>query len=321
MTNLKERVFKIYCLKHPESNEIRYIGVTCRNLNERLAQHYHSGIKLPLSTPISKWINSLRKSELKPIIELIENVSQENWEEKEIYYISEYSKTNNLLNISTGGKGLIIGKTREQANINIINAHKKKICQLDTNGKLIKEWNSITEATKYFGFKSKNAIGNAVSRTYRGISAGGFWWQYLEDYNNGIKIKSHKSKEYLSDSLSKGIVYMFDVNCNQIGSFKSVTLAANYLDVYSSAISESIKRSDNSKYNLVLEKYMFSRKPIISINYKYKIINTQNNEEFRFNSKVQCADFLGVSRDKYKSQIFGPKENWIEFNQYIIQKL
>ena len=195
------------------------------------------------------------------------------------------------------------------------------MCQLDINGNLIKEWASIADATEYFGFKTRSTIGNAVSRTYRGISAGGFLWQYLEDYNDGVKIKNHKSKEYKSEKMSRGTVYMFDKNCNRINSFKSATLAARYLNVYTSAISESIKRSDNDKYNLVLKKYMFSRKPIISINYKYKIINTQNNEEFKFNSKVECADFLEVSRDKYKSQIFGPKANCVEFNQYIIQKL
>jgi len=144
---MEDRKFKIYCLKHPITMEIRYIGVTCRTLKQRFYQHYHSGNLDNLTTPVSKWIRSLRDVELKPHIEVIEEVTSDEWENKEIYYINLFSKTHRLLNVQKGGSGIIVGRTREQANLASIEAHKKKICQFDLNnlGKYFKRLSKLRE--------------------------------------------------------------------------------------------------------------------------------------------------------------------------------
>ncbi len=39
--NKEKRIFKIYCLKDPNTLKIKYIGVTVSDLKQRLSQHIH----------------------------------------------------------------------------------------------------------------------------------------------------------------------------------------------------------------------------------------------------------------------------------------
>lgn len=97
------RKVKIYKLIDPITNEVRYIGKTIQKLNERLNLHLH-----PHNndfTHRANWVRSLIKDNSKPIIEIIEECNDENWEEREKFWILEYSKTCNLTNYSIGGNG------------------------------------------------------------------------------------------------------------------------------------------------------------------------------------------------------------------------
>ena len=254
------KIFKIYVLIHPLSNEIRYVGVTSRKLHERLYQHSWNSRSINSSgyhLPVSKWIRSLIKVDLKPIISLIEEVNELNWEEKEIYYINLYSKSSKLLNISKGGRGLIVGKTREMANKNSIESHKKKICQFDIDNNLIKVWDSLTEVSLFFNAKSKSSVSNAANLKYRAITAFGFKWQYYSDYIKKVKLKECKLEENIKRN-NKGLIYMFNSDNILIKTFKITQEAADFLGVYSSAISDSINHNRKC-YN-----FYFSR----NINFK-----------------------------------------------------
>lgn len=97
------RKVKIYKLIDPITNEVRYVGKTIQKLNERLNLHLH-----PQNndfTHRANWIRKLKQENLKPIIELIEECDDENWVEREIFWISEYAKITNLTNSSIGGVG------------------------------------------------------------------------------------------------------------------------------------------------------------------------------------------------------------------------
>lgn len=60
------------------------------------------------------------------------------------------------------------------------NPHKKPIYQLDLNGNLIKEWDSINEARDFLGYKSEmGIISNCKGRQK---SSGGFIWEYKLNY-------------------------------------------------------------------------------------------------------------------------------------------
>jgi hypothetical protein len=90
---------KIYGLVDPRDNNIRYIGKTKRQLNKRLYEHISN--KRTIRTYKSNWITALKKENLKPLIIELEVCNENNWVEKEQYWIN---KTNNLTNLTKGGE-------------------------------------------------------------------------------------------------------------------------------------------------------------------------------------------------------------------------
>ena len=99
MENVK---YTIYKLIDPITNEIRYIGLTFNDLNQRLKSHCSEKSK----SHKSNWVQSLRKQGLKPIIESIEDniLSYEEVCDREIFYIDKYKlEGHRLTNMASGG--------------------------------------------------------------------------------------------------------------------------------------------------------------------------------------------------------------------------
>lgn len=102
-----ENKVKIYKLIDPRNHEIRYVGKTIHSLNRRLIGHIDSARRF--KNYLYNWINSLAALDLKPIIELIEEVDESVWEEKEIYWIQYHLDIGcDLTNYCKGGS-LVIG--------------------------------------------------------------------------------------------------------------------------------------------------------------------------------------------------------------------
>ena len=100
---------KIYILKHPDTKEIRYVGKTVQQLKYRLATHISRSKKYRYAY-VNCWIYSLLQQGKKPIIELIEEVEDSLWEEREIYWIQYYSSITRLTNFQLGGGHSNVGK-------------------------------------------------------------------------------------------------------------------------------------------------------------------------------------------------------------------
>lgn len=94
---MKNRIVKIYVLKNPETGTIHYVG---RTLNEksRYRQHIFLARKSKHKNRKNSWIMGILNKGLKPIMETIEEVLQENAIEREMYWISELKKTCDLKN-------------------------------------------------------------------------------------------------------------------------------------------------------------------------------------------------------------------------------
>jgi Uri superfamily endonuclease len=92
-------LYKIYYLKDPRDGLVKYVGVTSKNLWERLEWHLKDYNK---PTKKGRWINNLKKESLVPEIVLIEEVLY--WEEREKYWIQYYGGTQYLLNGHEGGR-------------------------------------------------------------------------------------------------------------------------------------------------------------------------------------------------------------------------
>jgi len=98
---------KIYYLIDPRyPNEIRYVGKTIKKLSTRLSIHL-SPSSLIEKTHKNNWIKSLLNDSIKPIITLIEEVDDDKWIEREMYWINYYKSNGfNITNSTDGGEGM-----------------------------------------------------------------------------------------------------------------------------------------------------------------------------------------------------------------------
>lgn len=83
-----------------EPNKICYIGKTKQNIKKRIHDHIRESNKL--KTKKDFWIQSVLNDKYEILVKIIESCNDNNWFERERYWIS---KTPNLTNISKGGDG------------------------------------------------------------------------------------------------------------------------------------------------------------------------------------------------------------------------
>lgn len=95
---------KIYALIEPITLEIKYIGKTKQPLNKRLSAHLAESHKS--NTKKNTWLKSLKKKNLKPLIEELDACTELDWEFWEQYWISQFKAWGfELKNTDEGGKG------------------------------------------------------------------------------------------------------------------------------------------------------------------------------------------------------------------------
>lgn len=225
------------------------------HINRSYKNKYHS----------SQWVQSLIKIDLKPIIEVIEECDEDNWVEREIYWIAYYRQLFDLTNILDGGNGgskygrlgkpwseeqrknnrkARLGKSvnhTEEGNKkradgirNYYDKNKKKVYQFDMDGNLIKEWDSAKSASNELNLNISN-----IHNICKGLGkhCGGFIWSYTETPPNFIQ----SNNEY-----NKKAVIQLDVNGEILNEFNSITEASKITKISSTAISNNLKNKSNS---------------------------------------------------------------------------
>lgn len=94
----------IYLLKCPIDGSPKYIGKS-NDPNKR--KDGHKSKSKTKDNPLSKWIKQLNDKNLRPIVEIIEEVNYEEWIEKEKFYIKKYRDEGfDLKNVNNGSNGL-----------------------------------------------------------------------------------------------------------------------------------------------------------------------------------------------------------------------
>lgn len=172
----------IYVLKDPRTDDIRYVGVTSGDLNSRLAKHVGAAKIFP-ERKLYKWMNQLIADGVKPTIEQIANVCENEWADAEKYYISYYNNLGyELANVRKGGDGMYRrNKGRSSKSIdNGAEKHKKEIYQIDAKLNIVTKWKSMRDASVSLGLNYSN-IANSVSLGY---AAYGYFWCRVSEYEN-----------------------------------------------------------------------------------------------------------------------------------------
>lgn len=284
-----KNIYSIYKLIDPITNDVRYIGVTTNSLKNRLYQHKYNSKKL--KTHSAKWINSLLKKDFSPIIELIEICDENNWEEKEKYWISYYD---NLTNHHIGGKGVILNRTKESIN-STSNSKKISLIQINKQGEFIKEWDSIKEASDFLG-KSPNAITMSIKNNNY---CGGFKWVKKCNYNKKNNYINNK-KHY---RLKKVYVYnMYGIFEKEFNSLKETVL---FFETTKENIMSCIKNFSRYKNYFFSYTYydIYENKKKYNIIQQYSLDNILIKE---FNSFKEVDSFFNLKG--FFSSIYHKKE-------------
>lgn len=101
----------IYVLKDPRTNEIRYVGYSC-NAKQRFQHHLWDAENRRHNYYKDRWLRSLLKLGLKPVMTTIEIVTKRNWKSRERFHIARLKKTCRLTNLSAGGEGIDVPRTK-----------------------------------------------------------------------------------------------------------------------------------------------------------------------------------------------------------------
>lgn len=196
------KVVYIYSLEHPETKQIRYIGKTT-NIKRRLSQHIQDGKKHISNKRITNWLYNLSKQNLKPVIKVIEKCNENNWAEREIYWIAYYKNLFDLCNHHEGGLGCSGRNLTESQKLHIKNVGLKQSYFNEDEKLLI--WKEIQKDVSYNQIIIKYPKLSISS--YNSIKNGRLW-NHITHLSKPIKSKhlgtdNHKSRKVICNTTSK----------------------------------------------------------------------------------------------------------------------
>lgn len=237
----------IYKLIDPETNEVRYVGKS-NNPKRRLAAHYNKARYRP--THKFNWIKALKDKGLKPILEVIEEVSIDLWKGREKFWIKFYKQEgHNLTNYTQGGDGLSFGnQTSFRKGDNTIQV--VKICP--KSGEILEFFESLKSVgCGHIGHvldnckKSIKGFPYIKYDTYKSMSEEEIF-NYLECFNSRYSNKTktsfkkgmipwNKNKSGYKTSKRKPVIQI-DKSGNVLKEFECCEEAARYMGANTKAI-------------------------------------------------------------------------------------
>ena len=149
---------------------------------------------------------------------------------KEAYYVEKFDSFNNGYNLTSGGDNL----PGYQRGIGKDCPNSKKICQISLDGKLIKIWDSATEASNELNI-SLSSISNVCNNKKRrkngdvAKTAGGYVWVFEKYYDSYKDYSINRPKQNMGHS-SKEVLLLSD-NGDIIKEFYSINYAAEELEM------------------------------------------------------------------------------------------
>lgn len=295
---MENKIYNFYVLFDEQNPEdIRYVGTTTKKINERFAQHKYCAMHPEKrGLPVHKWMYSKYKNGGKIGFKKIDECSEEDWEEREKYWISYYkSQGFNLMNLDKGGKGIITKEKRSISSIErSIKGHEKAVIALNKDGSFYKEFESASKATKELGLKSNSAIGNVLSG--RSKSSAGYLWVFKDDYDE------NKNYSYNPDYLNKRIkVYSFYTNGNLDKEYPYIKIFDEIGGFSENGVRAAIK---NKK---IYHNRFWSYEPIINISeydngMRFKV-TCPDGDILYFSTQKEVKNFLNISESSLRTQM------------------
>lgn len=218
----------IYSLNDPDSLSIRYIGKTI-NIKRRLSSHINEAKRGKGRRYVLNWIKSLLDVNKKPIINIIEECDQDNWEEREKHWVNYYRKI--ILNLCNNADGGLGGSGMKNYTADEIN--RRRIIASKTFSKYTIEqkiiiWNAIKD-------KSYKLVKTLITRNIYFQVINGYVWNDItglpkstkrqritRNKNSGIKLTDAKINEIKSSELThKKLASIYNVSQTTIWRIKT----------------------------------------------------------------------------------------------------
>lgn len=224
---------------------------------------------------------------LEILVKEIDSCSEEDWEDREQYWIQYYKdKGFNLMNLDKGGHGVITKEKRSKSSIQrSIEGHEIAVVALYKDGTFYKEWASSIKAAEELGIKSHSAITNVINGWSK--SCCGFIFMKKSEYDPNKDYTYHDGNEK-----HQVAVYQFDLKGTLIRKIPKIT-DFNKIDGFSqNGVSAAIK---NRK---IYHGYYWALTDSIDINEfeqenTIRVIDLLNDESIEFRGLKEAAKYLG----------------------------
>lgn len=173
--------------------------------------------------------------------------------EKETYYIKKFDSYKNGYNMSFGGDS-VSGYSRPSGKDC---PNSKKVCQIRLDGKLIKIWDSATEASNELNISlsSMSNVCNNKKRRKNGDvakTAGGYVWVFEKDYDQCKDYSVNRPKQNMGHG-SKEVLLLSDSG-DIIQEFYSINYAAEELGMSVESVRQTcMHKYKKPRYNLVFK--------------------------------------------------------------------
>lgn len=163
----------IYALKDPNTNEIRYIGQTKKDIHIRLKNHITEAKGKREKNKKKNWLKSLLKKEQFPVIIVLEACSQDSLNEREVYWINYYSTKTNLLNMTKGGSTYYSDR-QFKYDSRIVHSYDKDTKEITTH-------KNTLDASKFC-----NGVRGSIPKAIhcKGLYKGHYWSYDISYFNN-----------------------------------------------------------------------------------------------------------------------------------------
>lgn len=159
----------IYTLEHPVTGVIRYVGKTI-NPKSRLKGHMW-GCGAKIRSKSQSWIYSIKKDGLKPVMKILDEVTESTWSDAEMYWIEQFRQWGfKLYNEVAGGYGAPGRKhTEEQRKLMTESRYDElAILAYSLNGELLSEHPTAKHAGETYGVRA-SAVSHCAG--HRGVNS------------------------------------------------------------------------------------------------------------------------------------------------------
>lgn len=268
----------IYALVDPRNNELRYIGKTTRP-KKRLWEHIRKSRDVNSKKNI--WIQELISLEMKPLIKILEQASDLDWKNREIYWIKTFKNSgSHLTNLTEGGDSPSFLNTTPVAKID------------PPSGRILAVYNSIAEAARENKIPSESRIFDSCSGkclySYR------FLWRFINKETGEITPVFNNKKRmvaqinYKTMEIIRKFSMVYDVRNYGFDVANVHSVCNGKLKSYAGFIWRYINDT-----GIINPKILYKNKMVNQLSLDGKFIERfENAKQAAEHLKVKCSDLI-----------------------------